>query len=122
VALAQAADEPLSALDILPNKTYEAELADWAQRREERRALCAQELQERRVRLELEMKERETILVNRAWRERLLMGMAFICFIFAVALLLIDVSTHRGTVLYASGATVAGSLLGMLRMVLHRAG
>ncbi len=62
------------------------ELADREQRREERRALCVQELRERHTRLELEKREREIRLIHSAWRERILIAMSVVCFLGAIGL------------------------------------
>ncbi|MDQ3724658.1 MAG: hypothetical protein M3335_02005 [Actinomycetota bacterium] len=63
-----------------------AELADREQWREERRALCVQELRERHTRLELERREREIRLIHSAWRERILIAMSVVCLLGAVGL------------------------------------
>jgi hypothetical protein len=102
--------------NVLPR---EAELADRAQLRQERRALCLQELQERSTRLELEKKERETRLVNSAWRERVLLVMTVICFLCALGLTATGLNTGE---LYAFGGSGTFGVMSSLLLRLLRAG
>jgi hypothetical protein len=97
----------------------EAELADQAQLRQERRAMCLQELQERSTRLELEKKERETRRVNNSWRERVLLSMTLICFLCALGLM--AAALHTGEP-YALGGSGTFGVMSSLLLHLLRAG
>lgn len=98
---------------------YLADLRRQAQGRRERKALCEQELQERQTRLELEKKERETRLVNNSWRERMLMGMALICFLCSIGLVLATAISGEP---YPLGGSAAFALVSNRLLRLHREG
>jgi hypothetical protein len=105
-----------------PNRSIprqQAELADQEQLRQERRALCLQELHERRIRLELERKEREARLVNGSWRERILLGMTLICFLCALGLMATGMQTGEP---YAFGGSGTFGAMSSLLLHLLRAG
>ena len=96
---------------------HQAELADQEQLREERAAVCSQELQERRTRLDLEIKERQVKLSNDSWRERILLGMTLTCFLCALALMATGMQTSEPYVIGGSGTfgAMVGLLLHLLR-------